>query len=316
MSGMNAPEVVVVGSVNADLRIEVGELPRPGQTIQGGSPAWFSGGKGANQAVALARLGRPVALIGAVGSDPATADLARRLAAEGVNVERLATVDGPAGQAIVFVDSHGENSIVILAGANAAVDAELVRRARAELNGAKVVLAQLEIPVDAVLAAAESTTGIFVLNPAPATPLPSGLLQRVDVLVPNRGELAQLCGAEMPASAPEIVALARRLPCPAVVVTLGSEGAVVIEGDTVCWLEPPEVTAIDTTGAGDCFCGALADALADGRPLTEAAAFAVRAAAINVTARGAQAAMPTREQVLALDVPTETFHSPMMEIHR
>ncbi|MEU2615085.1 ribokinase [Micromonospora sp. NPDC007271] len=298
------PDVVVVGSVNADLRIEVDMLPRPGETIHGGSPSWLSGGKGANQAVALARLGRAVTLVGAVGSDQVSTDLARQLAAEGVNIDRLATVDGPAGQAVVFVDPSGENSIVVSPGANAAVHPDLVRRAHAELAGAKVVLAQLEIPVDAVLAAASATRGAFVLNPAPALPLPPELLSRVDVLVPNRGELAQLCAAALPVTVDEVAALARTLPCAAVVVTLGGDGALVVDGDTVRHLTPPAVTAVDTTGAGDCFCGALADALADGRPLVDAAEFAVRAAALSVTAAGAQASMPSREQVLALAAST------------
>ncbi|MER7415975.1 ribokinase [Micromonospora peucetia] len=301
----NRPDVVVVGSVNADLRIEVDTLPRPGETIHGGSPLWLGGGKGANQAVALARLGRSVALVGAVGSDQVSAGLARQLAAEGVSIDWLATVEGPAGQAVVFVDPSGENSIVVSPGANGAVHPDLVWRAHDELAGAKVVLAQLEIPVDAVLAAASVTRGTFVLNPAPAIPLPPELLRRVDVLVPNRGELTQLCAAQPPATVDEVAALARRLPCAAVVVTLGGDGALVVAGDTVRHLEPPAVTAVDTTGAGDCFCGALADALADGRPLVDAAAFAVRAAALSVTVPGAQASMPTREQVLALPAPAD-----------
>jgi len=312
----NRPDVVVVGSVNADLRIEVDMLPRPGETIHGGSPSWFSGGKGANQAVALARLGRSVTLVGAVGSDQASADLARQLAAEGVNLDRLATVNGPVGQAVVFVDPSGENSIVVSPGANAAVRPDLVRRAHAELAGAKVVLAQLEIPVDAVLAAASATRGTFVLNPAPAVPLPPELLRRVDVLVPNRGELAQLCAAPLPATVDEVASLARRLPCAAVVVTLGGDGALVVDGDTVHHLAPPTVTAVDTTGAGDCFCGALADALAEGRPLVDAAEFAVRAAALSVTAPGAQASMPTRAQVLAAEAPDEARPEDRMGVPR
>jgi len=289
----------VVGSVNADLRMEVRALPRPGETVHGGAPSWLSGGKGANQAVALARLGRSVALVGAVGSDRTSADLARQLTAEGVDIRRLARVDGPAGQAVVFVDPSGENSIVVSPGANAAVHEGLVRGAEAELREAKVVLAQLEIPVDAVLAAAAATRGIFVLNPAPVVPLPPELLRRVDVLVPNRGELARLCEADLPSTVDAAVTLARRLPCPAVVVTLGGDGALVVDGDTVRHLEPPAVTAVDTTGAGDCFCGALADALADGLSLVDAASFAVRAAALSVTAVGAQASMPTRGQLQA-----------------
>ncbi|HEX5569547.1 MAG TPA: ribokinase [Streptomyces sp.] len=292
--------VVVVGSVNADHRIEVARLPAPGETVLGGPPAVLGGGKGANQAVALARLGHPVALVGAVGADPTGERLRHDLAAEGIDVCWLDTAEAPTGQAVVLVDPDGENCIVVSPGANAAVGPRTVRAARAAVSGAAVVVAQLEIPMDAVLEAARLATGTFVLNPAPAAAVPAELWPHVDVLVPNRGELAQLCGAPEPQTAQEAAELARRLPCPRVVVTLGAAGAVVVDEQGTAVLTPPAVRAVDTTGAGDCFCGALAGALAEGRTLREAAALAVRAAAHSVQHSGAQAAMPTRAQAGAL----------------
>lgn len=297
-------DIVVVGSVNADHRIGVETLPLPGETVLGGPVTACAGGKGANQAVALARLGRPVSLVGAVGSDAAGQRLRDGLRTEGVDVSGLRQADDvPTGQAIVLVDPHGENSIVVSPGANAEVSAETVERARQRLSSAAVVLAQLEIPVTAVLAAARLTTGTFVLNPAPAAELPPELWRQVDVVVPNRGELARLCGAEVPRNTEDVARLARALPCARVVVTLGAQGVVVRDEEEVTAIPAPAVTAVDTTGAGDCFCGALADGLAGGLSLTEAAAFAVRAAALSVRQRGAQSSLPTRAQVEAATTP-------------
>ncbi|WP_069816411.1 ribokinase [Streptomyces sp. TP-A0874] len=298
-------EVVVVGSVNADHRIEVEALPLPGETVLGGPVTLFAGGKAANQSVALARLGRAVSLVGAVGSDAAGRRLLDGLRAEGVDVGCLRQAeDVPTGQAVVLVDPHGENSIVVSPGANARVGAEEIRAARQRLSSAAVVLAQLEIPVAAVLEAARLAAGTFVLNPAPAAQLPQELWRHVDVVVPNRGELARLCGAEVPGDTAEVVRLARELPCERVVVTLGGRGAVVVEGPEATLIPAPAVTAVDTTGAGDCFCGALADGLAGELPLPEAAAFAVRAASLNVRQMGAQTSMPTRAQVEAFAAPS------------
>jgi ribokinase len=297
-------EIAVVGSVNADLRISVTAIPSPGETVRGGPTMRFNGGKGANQAVAVARLGRSVSLVGAVGSDEVSTELVDSLVAEEIDVTHLQRLDGNSGQAFVLVDPDGENAIVVAAGANALVDADLIRRAGASIASARIVLAQLEISVSAVLEAARLSTGTFLLNPAPATPLPDELWELVDVVVPNRGELAQLTGASLPTTIGEVVRLARKLPCSRVLVTLGGGGVVVVDGDTVHRIKAPELRPIDTTGAGDCFCGALADGLADGLSLVDAATFAVRAAAFSVMVSGAQASMPTRSQVLAAPEPT------------
>ncbi|MGW0735524.1 ribokinase [Streptomyces sp. NPDC002851] len=291
------PDVVVIGSVNEDHRIPVENLPSPGATVRGGAVERLAGGKGANQAVALARLGRSVGFVGAAGTDTAGDRLLAALAAEGINTSHVRRVAGPSGRAVVLVDPHAENCIVISPGANAHVDAAAAQRSSNWLNTAKVVVAQLEIPVETVLEAARRTSGTFILNPAPVAELPPELWQHVDVVVPNRGELAQLCTAEIPESAVEVEKLARQLPCRRVVVTLGSHGALVVDGPQSRLVPAPLVDAVDTTGAGDCFTGALADALASGHRLVEAATFATHVAAVSVRRIGGQAAMPTRGEL-------------------
>jgi ribokinase len=282
---------VVVGSLHMDLIVGVPELPSPGQTLLSRSRARSPGGKGANQAVAAARLGRRVSIVGRVGADAAGRGLRDGLRAEGVDVEHLREdPDAPSGIALIAVAPDGENTIIVSPGANGRVGPEDVQAASGLLGEAAVTLLQLEIPEDAVRAAAHAAGGTLVLNPAPARELDGDVLQRVDVLVPNRGELELLAGPGDPADA------ARRLAGPrAVVVTLGADGALVVDGDHVEHVRAHPVEVVDTTGAGDAFCGALADALARGALLTEAARWGVAAAALSVTRRGAQEGMPTAE---------------------
>lgn len=244
-------DVVVVGSVNLDQVIEVESLPVPGETVRGGPIIRLGGGKGANQAVAAARLGCSVAFVGAVGTDADSGRLRAELLAEGVDVTGLAAVDGPPGHAVVLVDRQAENVVVVSPGANARLDAATVEAARELLDGASVVVAQLEIPLPAVLAAARLAGATFVLNPAPApAALPDELWPLVDVLVPNRTELARLCG--VPDSAVrtlgEVARLAVGLPCERVVVTLGGDGALVRDGARTELIAAPTVRAVDTTG--------------------------------------------------------------------
>ncbi|GAB2731549.1 ribokinase [Kitasatospora kifunensis] len=297
-----AVDVVVVGSVNLDQVIEVAALPVPGETVQGGPIIRLGGGKGANQAVAAARLGCSVALVGAVGTDADSAQLRAELVAESVDVSRLAAVEGPPGHAVVLVDRQAENVVVVSPGANARLDSDTVQAAGDLIAAASVVVAQLEVPLPAVLAAARLASATFVLNPAPApAELPDELWPLVDVLVPNRTELARLCGVpDSGLRAPgEVARLAAGLPCERVVVTLGADGALVRDGARTELIAAPTVRAVDTTGAGDTFCGALAVALAEGRNLADAARFAVRAAALSVEQTGARTAMPTRARLAA-----------------
>lgn len=293
------PEVAVVGSLNVDIGLHVRAMPEPGDTVLAEGRWTTPGGKGANQAVAAARLGRRVALIGSVGHDDGAAMVLSSLREAKVDVGGVERVDAPTGTAVVVVGPTGENMIVVDPGANARLSAPQVRRSEA-VTSAGLVLLQLEIPLQAVLAAAEMATGTIVLNPAPVQPLPEHLLRWVDVLVPNRGELASLTGAPLPRDVEAATALARRITHGGtVVVTLGQDGALVVEADgRSTHIRARAVEVIDTTGAGDAFCGALADALVAGADVTEAAEWATECAALSVGHRGAQAGMPTRTAAL------------------
>jgi ribokinase len=297
------PAVAVVGSLNLDIVVPVPRHPGPGETVLGGDGFRNPGGKGANQAVAAARLGQPTSMVGRVGRDDAGSELLEALRGSGVETSRVVPTPGaPTGIALVTVDDRGENAIVVSPGANARVTPADVEAAGGLISSARVLLLQLEIPIEAVGAAARAASGTVVLNPAPARSLPPSLLEAVDVLVPNRSELGVLAGAGVePADAEQAAALASGIPGPtAVVVTLGAEGALVVEDGRTERVPAVPVRAVDTTAAGDAFCGSLADALVRGEPVAEAARWAVRAAAVACTRPGAQASLPTREQVLGL----------------
>lgn len=292
-------DVVVVGSVNQDLTVFTSRHPRPGETILGREHRSGGGGKGANQAVAAARLGAMTALIGRVGDDEPGRTLRASLHEEGIDVTCVGT-DGeaPTGLAVITVDDEAENSIVVSPGANSKLRPGHVSECEEMLSGAKSVLSQLEIPLETVAAVATATTGLFCLNPAPARALPDELLNQVDVLTPNRSELSTLVSADIPERIEEAVEMARAIEGPgAVVVTLGSEGALVVQGENVTQVPSPSVEAVDTTGAGDAFCGALGEALSQGIDLVDAVRWATRAGALATTRHGAQTAMPIRDEV-------------------
>jgi ribokinase len=305
MSGRPAgPEVAVVGSLNLDLVVRVPRLPGPGETVAGDDMFRNPGGKGANQAVAAARLGRRVAMVGRVGDDDAGRQLLASLADAAVDTSQVEALPGvPSGTALITVSSDGENQIVISPGANARLTPDDVAAAGAALDAAAVTLLQLEVPLDAVAAAARAAGGRVVLTPAPAQALPDGLLGDVDVLVPNRPELAQLTGEPVPETVEEAVALAGRLPARAVVVTLGADGALVVEDGQASHVPAVPVRAVDTTAAGDAFCGGLADALAAGASLEDAARRAARVAAAACRRPGAQASLPTPTELRDLPEP-------------
>jgi ribokinase len=304
MGRESGPAVAVVGSLNLDLVVRAARLPGPGETVSGDDVFRNPGGKGANQAVAAARLGRRVAMVGCVGDDAAGRELLESLAGAEVDTERVRVVDGvPSGTAFITVGDDGENQIVVSPGANARLTAADVDDARPALEAAAVTLLQLEVPLEVVAAAAATAGGRVVLNPAPVRDLPGGLLAGVDVLVPNRVELAQLAGARPPSSVEEAAELAGRLPTRAVVVTLGADGALVVEDGRVTHVPAVPVRPVDTTAAGDAFCGGLADALAGGASLQEAARRAVRVAAAACLRPGAQASLPTPADLEALPGP-------------
>jgi ribokinase len=293
--------VIVVGSVNADLVVRVQRLPAPGETVTGGRFARHGGGKGANQAVAAARLGADVAMVGAVGADDLGAEALSELERDGVDVAAVSRLEGVAtGVAAIVVDAAGENQIAVASGANAELTGDAVERAlAAALGGAGVVLLGHEVPEEAVLAGARAAARAgwaIVLNPAPARPLPDELAALAPLLTPNAAEACALAGEADPEAAAR--ALAHRSGAP-VLVTLGARGALLVDGSSAEPIGAPAVEAVDTTGAGDALNGALAAELAAGRPLAEAAAFAVAAASLSTRAAGARAGMPRRDEVLA-----------------
>ena len=293
------------GSANLDLVVDVETIPVPGETVLGGDLRLIPGGKGANQAVAAARLGRRVAMIGRLGDDDAATTLRSAMDAAGVDTTRLlSTGDTPSGIALIAVAADGDNTVVVSPGANGRVSSADVASAAGVLSAAAVVLLQLEVPLEAVAAAVRHARGMVVLNPAPAPTamLPDDLLDGVDVLVPNQTELATLAGYAGLSAIGQVdpdtaVALARGLPVAAAVVTLGAAGAMVVTPDDATHVPAPAVEPVDTTAAGDAFCGALADALVDGADLVRATAWAVRVGTAATLRQGAQPSLPTRAEV-------------------
>jgi len=285
--------IAVVGSVNRDQVLHVDHHPVPGETVIALGHETMPGGKGGNQAVAAARLGGDVAFVGRVGSDGAGVALVEEFRTEQVDTSNL-VVDaaGPTGLAVIILDAGGENSIVVSSGVNGELSPDDVVHAEAVLMAATVTLLQLEIPIETSTAAARASQGIVVLNAAPTTELPAELLDAVDVLVVNRVELEALTGSGDPVSA-------RRTGVPATIVTLGAEGARLVRPNSDQAFPAPRVDVVDTTGAGDTFCGALAAGLDEGRSLEESVQRAVVAGALSVRAVGARTGMPTKSEVEA-----------------
>ena len=304
----SGPEVAVVGSANLDLVVEVETIPVAGETVLGGDLRLIPGGKGANQAVAAARLGRRVAMIGRVGDDDAGRRLRSAIDAAGVDTASLLTAGGaPSGTALIAVGADGDNAIVVSPGANGRLSSADVEGAAGVLAAADVVLLQLEVPLEAVSTAVRRAGGTVVLNPAPApvSMLSLDLLDGVDVIVPNQTELATMAGhaglSPIGDVDPETaVALARGLPVAAAVVTLGAAGAIVVTPTDATHVPAPAVMPVDTTAAGDAFCGALADALVGGADLVAATEWAVRVGAAATLRQGAQPSLPTPAEVESL----------------
>ena len=295
--------IAVVGSSNTDLAVLAPRIPAPGETILGSDFMQAAGGKGANQAVAAARLGAHVTLITRVGRDYFGDEAVRGYRQSAIDtryVQRDAEL--PTGVGLVVVDEHGENAIVVAAGANAHLSAVDVSLGAKAIRMSSVLLLQLEVPLDASRRAIEiqkKSGGTVILNPAPAAPVPADILSRVDVLTPNRGEAIRLVEA-LGETADDVESAAHVLldtGTGAVIVTLGADGAFVLDSTGARSVRAPAVDAIDTTGAGDAFNGALAVAIAEGLGLDEAVDAAMRVAAVSVTRLGAQPSMPTRDEV-------------------
>lgn len=293
--------IVVVGSINADVSVEVARHPGPGETVSGKTVAMRAGGKGANQAVAAAGLGGRVAMVGAVGTDANAAVALGRMSSVAVDRAHVREVPGPTGLAIVAVDSQGENSIIVVPGANGSVDAAFIDQASEMIAGADIVVAQGEIPATGTARAAELTTGRFVLNLAPVVPLPREVILAADPLVVNEheGELAlALLSAEgdVPAgvSHEDVARALVGVGVASVVMTLGGEGSLVVGRDMPLTRVPAaRVEVVDSTGAGDAFVGALVTRLAEGDSLVDAARYASRVGAFACTRRGAQDSYPS-----------------------
>ncbi len=293
----------VLGSLNVDLTATVPRFQGPGETITGTGFYTFTGGKGGNQAVALAKLGMPTLMVGKLGADQ-NGELYRQTLLElGIEQHTVQTVDHvPTGAAMIEVDASGENRIVVVPGANHAVDRKQVDQSIHELLSCNAILMQLEIPLDTVEYAAQKLHAegkMVILNPAPAQPLSDRLLRACAYVVPSEAELRLLTGMEM-STDNQIRAAAQTLldrGARAVVVTLGARGAMLVTAHSSALVPGFEVRAIDTTGAGDAFAAGFTIALTEGKTPLEAIRFANAAAALATTAMGAQSAMPGREQV-------------------
>ena len=294
--------IVVVGSSNTDMVIRLPRIPEPGETIIGGDFSMAAGGKGANQAVAAARAGGQVAFIGRLGTDSFGEQAIRGLAGDGINVEGVVRdPDAPSGVALIFVGSDGENSIAVASGANARLSVDDVERARDVIASARVLLVQLECPLETVRAAVRlaAPEAIVILNPAPAQPLDNDLLGQVSILTPNASEAELLTGVaiEDEAGAARAATALRARGVHTVLITLGPRGTYVAGEEFQGMVPGFIVTAVDTTAAGDVFNGALAVALAEKAPLGGAVRFANAAAALSVTKRGAQPSVPSRRDI-------------------
>jgi len=297
--------IVVVGSINTDLVVTADRLPLPGETITGKSFATFQGGKGANQAVAAAKLGASVTLIGKVGSDAFGSESLRQLTSQGVNCEHVLTELGDSGLAVISVGSGGRNTIIVIPGANAQVSPAFVESKRHVIREAGIVLAQLEIPLDTVLRLAEickQEKVPLMLDPAPAAALPEGLLELCHWFTPNETEAAfYAANQDAACTAPQIAISLRAKGARNIVLKRGDQG-VYIDCDDSAPIEIPamKVLAVDTTAAGDTYNGAFATALMNGEELPACARFASASAALSVTRVGAQASMPTLAESTAL----------------
>ncbi|WP_370516167.1 ribokinase [Frigoribacterium sp. 9N] len=312
----SAGSVVVVGSINVDQVVTVDRLPLPGETLIGSSMTLSPGGKGANQAVAAARRGARTVMIGAVGDDGRADDALPHLRSSGVDVSGVDTVPGPTGLAIVSVGGDSENTIVVVPGANGAVSASFVGGHAGALAEAAVVVLQGEIPVDGIAAAVQHAGGRVVFNLAPVIDVPADVVKAADPLVVNEHEgrlLLTAWGASDSAAASEaeearvddesVVASLRAQGVTSVVMTRGAAGAIVSDASGTVLVASPRVAAVDSSGAGDAFVGALAAGLAAGASLLESAREAVRVGAFSVTGVGTQASYPTLEDELPAAAP-------------
>jgi ribokinase len=296
-------KIVVVGSSNTDMIAKIERIPKPGETVIGGKFSTAAGGKGANQAVAAARAGGDVTFIARVGEDMFGEQAVQGFVEDNIDVSHvLKDTEAPSGVALIFVDEKGENSIAVASGANANLTPADIQAASDAITSADVLVMQLEIPLETVEAAAVIASEHdvrVILNPAPAQPLSDELLRHISVLTPNEGEAELLTGvkveSEKDAEAAANTLLAKGVKN--VLITMGARGVFAVDSDCGELVPGFEVKAVDTTAAGDVFNGAFAVAIAEGKPLKEAVAFANAAGALSVTKLGAQPSAPNRGQI-------------------
>lgn len=298
---MEKKRILVIGSSNTDMTVRSATLPKPGETVLGGDFRMGPGGKGANQAVAARLLGGDVSFVCKLGRDMFGEGASKHYESCGLDTSKILWSDKPSGVALITVDSKAENSIVVASGANADVTVSDIDSVAEIIKSSGILLLQLEIPMDAVVRAAEIAfeAGVqVVLNPAPATSLPAELLKCVSILIPNETEASAISGIDIN-NFETAAAAAERLKgmgVREVIITMGSRGSVVCDGD--CTFVPAvKVNAVDTTAAGDTFCGGVCVALSEGKALSEAVKFATAASSIAVQRPGAQDSVPSRCEV-------------------
>ncbi len=295
-------KILVIGSTNTDMTAFCGKMPAPGETVLGNDFVMGPGGKGANQAVAAKRLGGDVRFVCKVGEDIFGENTIRHFKEEGLDTSGVMFSGKPSGVALITVDESAENCIVVASGANNDYTEEDIRSIRGFIDESDILLMQLEIPVPAVVEAARighEAGKMVVLNPAPAIDLPEEIFKHISLFIPNENELEKYSGVKV-FDAPSAAKAAKALMDKGVgdiIVTMGSKGSLICQGDDASFVPARKVEAVDTTGAGDCYCGALCVALSEGLGLKAAAEFATKAAALSVQRQGAQNAMPRREEI-------------------
>lgn len=299
---MENKSILVIGSSNTDMTAKTQELPRPGETVLGGVFTMGAGGKGANQAVAAQRLGGRVKFICKVGRDMFGDNAIAHYNNEGLDTSGILRSDLPSGVALIYVDSHAENCIVVASGANGDLSEQDIEASKEAIKSCGILLLQLESPIPSVLKAAKmahEAGATVVLNPAPACPLPEELFRYIDLFIPNETELSTFSGlpVEDAQSAEKAAKAMQQKGVGKLIVTMGSKGALICDGGQPVFVPAHKVKAVDTTAAGDTFCGALCVAISEGKSLKEAAEFACAASALTVQKMGAQNSIPFRKDI-------------------
>ena len=300
---MKGKQILVIGSSNTDMTVLADRLPVPGETVLGGTFAMGQGGKGANQAVAAQRLGGDVTFICKVGRDIFGVNSIKEYKKEGMDTSKVMYSDKPSGVALISVDTHAENCIVVASGANGDITVEDIEANRKDIEKAAILLLQLEIPVDAVVRAAKIAheAGVYVvLNPAPACDLPEEIYQYLSLIIPNQTEIALMTGIEVKdeEGAAKAVKALQSKGTKDVIVTMGSKGSMVYHEGKATFVPSRKVNAVDTTAAGDTYCGGLCVALSEGKDIIAAAEFATASSSLTVQKRGAQDSIPYRKDII------------------